>query len=39
MIAAIAFGVVFGLVLEVVIVNLIINQDQDVNTLYTSTPE
>jgi hypothetical protein len=32
-------GVMYGLVLEVVIVNLIVNQIQDVNTLYTSTPE
>jgi hypothetical protein len=38
-IAAVAFGMTFGLVLEVVIVNLIVNQIQDVNTLYTSTPE
>jgi hypothetical protein len=38
-VAAVAFGVVFGLVLEVVIVNLVINRVQDVNTLYTSTPE
>ena len=38
-IAAIAFGIAFGLVLEVVIVNLVVNQIQDVNTLYTSTPE
>ncbi len=37
--AAMAFGMMFGLVLEVVIVNLIVNQIQDVNTLYTSTPE
>lgn len=39
LIAAIAFGMTFGLVLEVVVVNLIGNQIQDVNTLYTSTPE
>ena len=38
-IAAIAFGIAFGLVLEVVIVNVIVNQIQDVDTLYTSTPE
>jgi hypothetical protein len=37
--AAMAFGMMFGLVLEVVIVNVIVNQIQDVNTLYTSTPE
>lgn len=38
-IGAIMQGVMFGLVLELVIVNLIVNQIQDVNTLYTSTPE
>ena len=38
-VAAVAFGMTFGLVLEVVVVNLIVNQIQDVNTLYTSTPE
>jgi hypothetical protein len=37
--AAMVFGMMFGLVLEVLIVNLIVNQIQDVNTLYTSTPE
>lgn len=37
--AAVAFGMAFGLVLEVVIVNLVVNQIQDVDTLYTSTPE
>ncbi len=37
--AAMAFGMMFGLVLEVVVVNLIVNQIQDVDTLYTSTPE
>jgi hypothetical protein len=36
---AMAFGMMFGLVLEVLIVNLVVNQIQDVNTLYTSTPE
>jgi hypothetical protein len=36
---AIRQGVMFGLVLELVIVNLIVNQIQHVNTLYTSTPE
>jgi hypothetical protein len=36
---AVMQGVLFGLVLEVVIVNLIVNRIQDVNTLYTSTPE
>ena len=34
-----AFGMAYGLVLEVVVVNLIVNQIQDLNTLYTSTPE
>ena len=37
--SAVAFGMAFGLVLEVVVVNLIVNHVQDVNTLYTSTPE
>ncbi|MBW8060233.1 MAG: hypothetical protein FVQ78_07860 [Solirubrobacterales bacterium] len=37
--SAMAVGMMFGLVLEVVVVNLIVNQIQDVNTLYTSTPE
>jgi hypothetical protein len=37
--AAMAFGMMFGLVLEVVVVNLVVNRIQDVNTLYTSTPE
>jgi hypothetical protein len=37
--SAVAFGIAFGLVLEVLNVNLIVNQIQDVNTLYTSTPE
>lgn len=32
-------GVMLGLILEVVIVHLIVNPIQDVNTLYTSTPE
>jgi hypothetical protein len=36
---AVAFGMMFGLILEVVVVNLIVNQVQTVNTLYTSTPE
>jgi hypothetical protein len=36
---AIMQGVTFGLLLEVVVVNLIVNRIQDVNTLYTSTPE
>jgi len=36
---AIAFGMTFGLLLEVVVVNLIVNQIQTVDTLYTSTPE
>jgi hypothetical protein len=38
-ILAVMQGVVFGLILEVVIVHLIVNPIQDVNTLYTSTPE
>jgi len=38
-IAAMALGMMFGLLLEVAIVNLVVNQIQDVNTLYTSTPE
>lgn len=38
-VAAIMQGVMLGLVLEVVVVNLIVNRIQDVNTLYTSTPE
>jgi hypothetical protein len=29
----------FGLLVEVVVVNLIVNQIQAVDTLYTSTPE
>ena len=37
--AAVAFGMAFGLVLEVVIVNLVVNQVQNLDTLYTSTPE
>jgi uncharacterized membrane protein len=37
-IAAIALGLAFGLVLEAVVVNLVVNQIQDVNTVYTSTP-
>ena len=37
--AAIMQATVFGLVLEVVILNLIVNSIQDVNTAYTSTPE
>jgi hypothetical protein len=36
---AMALGMMFGLVLEVVVVNLVVNQIQTVNTLYTSTPE
>jgi hypothetical protein len=36
---AMAVGMMFGLTLELVIVNLIVNQVQTVNTLYTSTPE
>jgi hypothetical protein len=38
-IAAVMQGVVFGLLMEVVIIHLIVNPIQDVNTLYTSTPE
>lgn len=37
--AALAFGIIYGLVLEVVIVSVIVSQIQDVNTPYTSTPE
>jgi hypothetical protein len=37
--AAVMQGVMLGLILEVVIVHLIVNPIQDVNTLYTSTPE
>ncbi len=36
---AMAFGMMFGLLLEVVVVNLIVNQVQTVDTLYSSTPE
>lgn len=36
---AMAFGMMFGLLLEIVVVNVVVNQIQDVNTLYTSTPE
>lgn len=39
LIAAAMQGTMFGLVLEVVILNLVVNQIQDVNTVYTSTPE
>lgn len=38
-IAAVVQGVLFGLLMEVVIIHLIVNPIQDVNTLYTSTPE
>jgi hypothetical protein len=38
-VAAIMQGVLFGLLMEVIIVHLIVNPIQDVNTLYTSTPE
>ncbi len=38
-VAAIMQGMLFGLVLQVVILNLIVNQIQGVNTVYTSTPE
>ena len=37
--AAVVVGVMFGLVVEVVLVNLIVNNWQDVNTFYTATPE
>lgn len=37
--AAVMQGVMFGLVLQVVIVNLVVNQIQSIDTLYTSTPE
>jgi hypothetical protein len=36
---AVTFGMMFGLLVEVVVVNLIVNQIQAVDTLYTSTPE
>ncbi len=36
---ALAFGVGYGLLLEVVLLNLLVNQIQDVNTVYTATPE
>jgi len=38
-IPAIALGIAFGLLLEAVAVNLVVNQIQHVNTVYTSTPE
>lgn len=38
-IPAIIVGMIWGLVLQVVMVNIIVNNWQDVNTLYTSTPE
>jgi len=38
-VAAIMLGALYGLLLEVLIVNLIVNNAQDVHTLYTSTPE
>lgn len=36
---ATVFGMMFGLLLEVVVVNVVVNQIQTVDTLYTSTPE
>jgi hypothetical protein len=36
LLSAAAFGMIFGFVLEVVIVNLIVNQVQEIDTLYTS---
>ncbi len=36
---AVAFGMMFGLILEVVVVNVAVNQVQTIDTLYTSTPE
>lgn len=39
LIAAVMQGVIFGLLMEVVIIHLIVNPIQDINTLYTSTPE
>ena len=36
---AVALGMMFGLLLEVVVVNLIVNRIQAVDTLYTSTPQ
>lgn len=38
-VAAVMQGVIFGLLMEVVIIHLIVNPIQDINTLYTSTPE
>lgn len=37
--AAMAFGMMFGLVLELLVVNVVVNSIQTVDTLYTSTPE
>lgn len=39
LIRAVMQGVMFGLLMEVVLIHLIVNPIQDVNTLYTSTPE
>jgi hypothetical protein len=36
---AAVFGMTFGLILELVVVNLVVNQLQTIDTLYTSTPE
>lgn len=38
-VGAVMQGAFFGVVLEVVILNLIVNNIQDVNTVYTSAPE
>ena len=37
--AAMALGMAFGIAVEAVLVNLVINNIQDVDTFYTSTPE
>lgn len=39
LVPAVVVGMMWGLILEVVLVNIIVNNWQDVNTLYTSTPE
>lgn len=36
---ALALGVVYGLLLEAVVLNLLVNQVQEVDTVYTATPE
>jgi hypothetical protein len=39
LIPAMAFGMMFGLLVEAVVLNGVVNQVQDVNTVYSSTPE